>query len=198
MSLPFSEACEKNKQPILEVIRPLFEKAVSVVEIGSGTGQHAEFFASSMPAIHWQPTDRAEHLAVIEARRQASGLSNYFPPLELDVNSDWPIQQADNIFTANTLHIMSWKEVEKLFAGIGRVLLDGGLVCLYGPFNYQGQYSSESNARFDEWLKQQDPNSAIRDFEAIERLAGRVGLSLLQDIAMPANNRCLVFKKPVR
>ena len=132
---------------------------------------------------------------MIEARREVSGLSNYLRPLELDVSAVWPVKQVENIFTANTLHIMSWTAVEHCFDGIGRVLVEGGLICIYGPFNYQGQYTSESNARFDEWLKQRDPNSAIRDFEAIERLANKAGLALQQDVAMPANNRCLVFKK---
>ncbi|WP_062269374.1 DUF938 domain-containing protein [Endozoicomonas arenosclerae] len=195
MTLPFSEACEKNKQAILDVIQPLFENAGRVVEIGSGTGQHAEFFAASMPETLWQPTDRVEHLAVIDARRQTSGQGNFLLPLALDVNKDWPVEQVENIFTANTLHIMSWKEVELFFQGIGQVLVGGGFVCIYGPFNYQGQYTSESNARFDDWLKQRDPKSAIRDFESIERLAKTAGMSLHQDVAMPANNRCLVFKR---
>lgn len=195
MNLPFSQACENNKQPILSVIKPLFEKAGQVVEIGSGTGQHAEYFAAAMPNLLWQPTDRMEYLPGLKARREQSGLKNFLSPLELDVNHPWPMNEVENTFTANTLHIMSWVEVQNLFDALGRHLLVEGFACFYGPFNYQGRYTSGSNARFDEWLKERDANSAIRDFEALNRLAESAGMRLKQDVAMPANNRCLVFRK---
>lgn len=196
--LAFSQACENNKQAILSVIKPLFTGACQVLEVGSGTGQHGEFFARMMPELTWQLADQMIYHEGLEMRRQLSGLDNLFAPLSLDVNEPWPITQTDHLFSANTVHIMSWPEVELLFTGIASVLADGGALCLYGPFNYGGEYTSDSNAEFDQWLKARDPASGIRDFEAIETLAHAAGLSLEQDIAMPANNRCLVWRKQQR
>jgi SAM-dependent methyltransferase len=197
--LPFSEACERNKGPILEVLRRwLGESSGLVVEIGSGTGQHAVHFARHLQQLSWQPTETPENLTGLNARVGVEGPCNLLPPLELDVvQHDWPCDAdgADAVFTANTLHIMSWPEVQALFRGVGRVLRDEGLLIVYGPFRYGGQYTSYSNASFDEALRSRDPASGIRDFEAVDALAVQQGLSLVADEAMPANNQTLVWRK---
>ena len=197
--LPFSEACERNKGPILEVLRRwLGESPGLVVEIGSGTGQHAVHFARHLQQLSWQPTETPGNLAGLNARVGVEGPCNLLPPLELDVvQHDWPCDAdgADAVFTANTLHIMSWPEVQALFRGVGRVLRDEGLLIVYGPFRYGGQYTSYSNASFDEALRSRDPASGIRDFEALDALAVQQGLSLVADEAMPANNQTLVWRK---
>jgi SAM-dependent methyltransferase len=197
--LPFSEACERNKGPILEVLRRwLGESSGLVVEIGSGTGQHAVHFARHLQQLSWQPTETPENLTGLNARVGVEGPCNLLSPLELDVmQHDWPCDAdgADAVFTANTLHIMSWPEVQALFRGVGRVLRDEGLLLVYGPFRYGGQYTSYSNASFDEALRSRDPASGIRDFEAVDALAVQQGLSLVADEAMPANNQTLVWRK---
>ena len=193
--LTFSQACENNKQAILEVIKPVFIGTCRVLEIGSGTGQHGEFFASMLPHLQWQLADRPEYHEGLTLRCQLSGLKNLLAPIALDVDQPFTVDQADHIFSANTVHIMGWPQVEKLFAVVQSVLVPGGYFCLYGPFNYQGEYSSASNASFDQHLKARDPASGIRDFEAVNRLAINVGLYLKQDVNMPANNRCLVWQK---
>lgn len=195
MEKPNAPACERNRQPILEKLQPLLADVTSVLEIGSGTGQHAVYFAAQMPHLQWQPSDRAENLPGIALWRQDSGLENLLPALQLDVTKPWPLEQTDAIFSANTLHIMGWQAVEAFFAGVGRHLSAGGWLVIYGPFNYAGRYSSDSNAAFDQWLKARDPQSGIRDFEAVNALAEKAGLALESDHAMPANNRLLVWHK---
>lgn len=195
MQRPFSQACENNKTAILEVLKSHFMQVDSVLEVGSGTGQHAVFFAQQLPHLQWQPADQAEYLDGIEAWRSWAQLPNVLAPLTLNVNQPWPVRATPAIFSANTVHIMSWAEVENFFATINTVLMPDGVFCLYGPFNYGGQYTSDSNANFDQWLKSRDPLSGIRDFEAIDKLALQAGLSLLKDYPMPANNRCLVWVK---
>lgn len=196
---PFSQSCENNKQPILQIIREVFIQPTTIWEIGSGTGQHACFFASELPHISWQPTDRADYITGIHRWLEDTKLPNVKSPLILDVNdSVWPCQQGiDALFSANTLHIMSIVEVELLFQRLASYLNPNALVCIYGPFNYQGQFTSDSNARFNDWLKAQNPHSGIRDFEKIYELAESIGLQILDDHAMPANNRLLVFQKSV-
>ncbi len=192
---PFSEACEENKQPILQVIHPLFQAVRSLLEIGSGTGQHAVHFAAAMPGLTWQTSDCAENLPGIRAWRAEAGLDNLPEPIELDVQGRWPEQTFEAVFSANTTHIMSWPQVEAMFQGIGRILQPGGVFALYGPFNYRGDYTSESNRRFDQWLHARDSQSGIRDFEALEALALEQGLSFSADIEMPVNNRILVWRR---
>lgn len=193
---PFSQSCENNKKPILEVIRDVFTDPVTVWEIGSGTGQHACFFAAELPHLCWQPTELKDNLAGINAWRQETGLMNLNEPLALDVTENqWPCSSIDALFTANTLHIMSWSQVALLFERLGCYLNPSASVCIYGPFNYKGSYTSDSNARFDQWLKERDSLSGIRDFEAVFDLAQRQGISLIKDHAMPANNRLLVLQK---
>jgi len=185
---PFSEACERNRAPILEVLKRAFANSRRVLEIGSGTGQHAAYFAPELPHLIWQASDVAEHLP---------GIRQWIPdpaPIELDVDREWPRIQADAVFSANTCHIMSWPQVERMFAGIGRLRPE--VFALYGPFNYNGRHTSDSNARFDAMLRHRDPASGLRDVEAIIALAERHGMKLAEDNAMPANNRLLVFRRP--
>lgn len=192
----FAESCEQNKHPILEILKIELHAARSVLEIGSGTGQHAVFFAEQLPHLTWQPSDVPESHHSITAWIAETGSVNVLAPLELDVaRQQWPDQQYDAVFSANTVHIMSWPEVAALFNGIGNAIADGGKFCLYGPFNYAGRYTSDSNARFDQWLKARDSASGIRDFEALDELATDVGLELVNDYEMPANNRTLVWRK---
>jgi len=182
---PFSEASERNREPILAVLKRVFKDRKRVLEIGSGTGQHAAYFSVALPHLVWQASDRAENLAGI----REWGAS----PIELDVDGAWPDIDADAVFSANTSHIMSWPQVEKMFAGIGRLRVK--TFCLYGPFNYGGKHTSESNARFDAMLRGRDAASGLRDFEAIVALAAGIGMALQEDNAMPANNRLLVFAR---
>lgn len=196
MTKPFSQACENNKQPILEVLRRYFPTEGRVLEIGAGTGQHAVHFAAGLPGLIWQPSDIAAHLSGIEAWREEANLPNLLPAIALDVDqSPWPIETTAAVFSANTAHIMAWPSVERMLAGVGRILPEGGIFALYGPFNYNGQYTSESNARFDLWLGQQNPVQGIRDFEVVEACARAADLTLLADCAMPANNRTLVWRR---
>lgn len=196
MEKPFSQACENNKAPILAILREAFAASALVLEIGSGTGQHAVHFAAHLPWLIWQPSDRAEHMPGIRLWRDGAALSNLRVPLVLDVEQvEWPDCAADAVFSANTSHIMSWPQVERCFAGVARLLPVGGVFCLYGPFKYGGQYTSDSNAQFDAWLRQRDPASGLRDSEAIQGLAAAVGLAGVADHAMPANNRLLVWRR---
>jgi SAM-dependent methyltransferase len=198
---PYAESCEKNKEPILAVLKEIFADRKRVLEIASGTGQHAVYFGRALPHLTWQPSELAQNLAGIQAWLDEAQLPNVLAPLALDVNdahwdvndAHWQVADVDAIFNANTVHIISWPEVERLFAHIARVIAPGGYVCLYGPYNYGGNFTSESNARFDDWLKSRDPNSGVRDFETVNRLAASHGLELLRDIAMPSNNRILVW-----
>ena len=197
--LPFSEACERNKAPILEVLREVFADRSHVVEIGAGTGQHAVHFARHLPHLSWQPTDRSEYLPGLAARIAAEGAPNLRPPLELDVlQPEWPPLRADAIFSANTLHIMGWPEVEAFFHGVGRLLSGGGTLAVYGPFRYCGTFTSRSNADFDRMLRERDAASGIRDFEAVDRLALLAGLEFQRDFTMPANNQLLVWHRVLR
>ena len=193
---PFAESSEQNKTPIYTVLKQHFKNIKTVLEIGSGTGQHAVFFAEQFPQLAWVTSDREEYHAGIQMWLQEAGLENTQGPLLLDVNQEvWPVKNTDAVFSANTVHIMSWPSVESMFIGIGRILNSNGLFCLYGPFNYNGQFSSESNARFDLWLKQRNPESGVRDFEALQILAEKAGMEFIEDVEMPANNRVLVWRK---
>ncbi len=196
---PFSQACENNKQPILEVLQRHFVKVSTVLEVGSGTGQHAVFFGEQLPQVQWQTADLPEFhsgiCAWLEAAQAEGRCNNVTPPLALEAAGRWPEQAYDAVFSANTLHIMSWENVTHFFPGASSCLKSGGLLCVYGPFNYNGQFTSESNARFNNWLQQQNAYSAIRDFEAVNKLAAEQQLELVEDNAMPANNRLLVWRK---
>lgn len=192
---PYSESCVQNREPILAVIQPLFADVRDVLEIGSGTGQHAVFFGEKMPHLTWQTSDVALYHQGIQMWLDEAALPNVKAPLSLDVRDAWPPSQFDAVYSANTVHIMGWDAVEACFAGVGRVLNAGGMFVLYGPFNYNGQFTSDSNAQFDVWLKQRDPVSGVRDFEALDKLAQQAGMTLQHDYEMPANNRVLVWQK---
>ena len=195
MSRQFSTACERNREPILAILRDAFADRRRVLEIGSGTGQHAVFFGAALPLLIWQTSDVPQNHPSIIAWQQEAELANVLPPLALDVNGEWPPGPFDAVFSANTCHIMAWPEVQAMFAGIGRVLSTGGVVCIYGPFNYGGQFTSASNGEFDASLTAQAPHMGIRDFEAVNALAAAQGLALQADHAMPANNRLLVWRR---
>lgn len=193
---PFSESCVQNRDPILAVLRDVFADRNSVLEIGSGTGQHAVDFGAALPHLRWQTADVPSNHPGIQRWLDDAALSNVLPPIALDVNrQEWRNDRYDAVFSANTLHIMGWPDVEQFFAGVGAVLLPNGVLAVYGPFNYNGAFTSESNARFDIWLKSRDPASGVRDFEAVNALARAQGLVLQQDVAMPANNRTLVWTR---
>jgi hypothetical protein len=193
---PFSQACENNKGPILAVLREVFADPGLVVEIGSGTGQHAVHFAAQLPHLIWQPTDVADNLPGIRTWLGEADLPNLREPLTLDVaQGDWPVTAADYVFSANTAHIMGWPEVERLIGGVAALLPPGGAFCLYGPFAYGGEHTSDSNARFDASLKERDGRMGIRDVRDLEQLAEAAGLTLEADHAMPANNRTLVWRR---
>lgn len=196
---PYAESCDINKDPILEVLHELFADRKYVLEIASGTGQHAVHFGRALPHLTWQTSELEQNHAGVRMWLDEAQLPNVLPPILIDANNiDWPIASVDAIFNANTVHIMSWPEVELLFAGIGRVLEVGGILALYGPFNYGGKFTSDSNARFDDWLKSRDPKSGVRDFEALDQLAKMQGMVLRNDIEMPINNRTLVWQRIAR
>ena len=193
---PYAEACDRNAEPIFRVLEGTFTRPGLVLEIGSGTGQHAVYFSERFRRHTWQTSDRDEHHEGIRAWIADADLENVLPPLSLDVTQEpWPIDQADYVFTANTAHIMSWHGVEAMFRGVARVLLAGGAFCQYGPFNYGGRYTSPSNEAFDRFLRERDPLSGIRDLDDLVRIATPLGLKLEDDHTMPANNRVLVWTK---
>jgi cyclopropane fatty-acyl-phospholipid synthase-like methyltransferase len=192
----FSAACERNKGPILEVLQTWLAPARTVLEIGSGTGQHAVYFARQLPWLTWQPTDTGDYLAVLRAALRAARPANLCDPLELDVRgAAWPPGPVDAVFSANTLHFMSPSAVAALFAGCAALLPARRLLLVYGPFRYGGEYTAPSNARFDEWLQASHPERGVRDFEWVQSLATGCGFELSADIAMPANNQLLIWRK---
>ncbi|MDE3210451.1 MAG: DUF938 domain-containing protein [Pseudomonadota bacterium] len=198
MDRPHAPACERNREPILQVLRGSLADCRRVLEIGSGTGQHAVHFAAALPQLVWQSSDRAENLPGIRAWLDHAALPNTPAPLEFDVGGRWPEQSFDAIFSANTLHIMAWPEVQQLFARLPAISTDRARLVIYGPFNYHGRYSSDSNAAFDQSLRARGTQMAIRDAAAVDALATAAGFSLLDDVAMPANNRCRVWRRAGR
>jgi cyclopropane fatty-acyl-phospholipid synthase-like methyltransferase len=203
---PNSPSCERNREPILSVLRVQFADRRHVLEIGSGTGQHAVHFAAALPHLTWQASDRVENLAGIQMWLDEAALPNTPAPLVFDIATQRaPISSQtgatihapsyDAIFSANTLHIMSWSEVEQTFAALPALTTAGAKLVIYGPFNYAGQFTSASNAAFDESLRRRVPHMGIRDFDDVNRLARSAGFALLDDLAMPANNRCLVWRR---
>jgi cyclopropane fatty-acyl-phospholipid synthase-like methyltransferase len=196
MTKPHAESCDRNRDPILEVIAPLLADKHSVLEVGSGTGQHAIYFAAKLPHLTWHTSDRLQNHEAIQQWLDEEALDNVRGPIELDVlGGNWPELEVDAVFSANTAHIMHWNDVKAFFAGVGELLPPGGLFMLYGPFSYGGLHTSESNARFDLRLKQQDPQMGIRDFDDLDALAQQAGLEFQHDYPMPANNRILLWKK---
>ena len=193
--LPFSQSCENNKDYILERLRELFADRRQVLEIASGTGQHACHFAARMPWLDWQPTELEQNLPLLAPRCTGYPGDNLLPERALDVRDQpWPVSVPDAEFSANSLHIMAFSAVVKMFDGLACQAGDDVVLAIYGPFNYGGRYTSESNARFDQWLAEQHPDSAIRNFEDVNRLALEAGFTLQGDHSMPANNRLLVWR----
>jgi cyclopropane fatty-acyl-phospholipid synthase-like methyltransferase len=193
---PRSEACERNRDPILKVLQQWLRSPGTVLEIGAGTGQHAAYFAQHLPHLTWIPTDREENLSGISEWVADAGAENLREPMQLDMtNTDWPVEQVDYVFTANTAHIMSWAQVEAMFERVGELLVQKGLLCLYGPVNREGEFTSESNRAFDSMLRARDPLMGIRDDRALIALAQRCGLALVADNDMPACNRLLIWSK---
>ncbi len=196
MDKPFSSACERNREPILQVLRDELAAARQVLEIGSGTGQHAVHFAAALPHLRWQCSDVAANLAGMQLWLDEAGLPNLPAPIVLDVDGPWPQARYDAVFTANTLHILRWPQVQRLFAHIAKVLRPEGRFVAYGPFNVDGRHTSAGNAQFDAALRAEDPQRGLRDVGALDALAQNAGLARSADHAMPANNRCLVWRRP--
>ncbi|MBK7647547.1 MAG: DUF938 domain-containing protein [Betaproteobacteria bacterium] len=194
MEKPYAPSTEKNRDPILAVLREVFADRRQVLEIGSGTGQHAIHFCAQLPHLIWQTADRPDFLPGIRAWLDEAALPNAMPPLEFDVLGPWPGARYDAIYSANTLHIMSWPAVEALFAGLPDVLLPGGLLFIYGPFMVDGRHTSESNARFDRMLRETAPHQGVRDVADLDALARQVGLALVEQREMPSNNQCLIWR----
>lgn len=194
--LPYSQACENNKVPILEKLQAIFNAPGKVLEIGTLTGQHAVHFAQAMPHLQWQPSDQPEAAHLCRRRLERAALPNILHIVELDVSdANWPVETFQWAFSANTAHIMSWGEVEQMFRGIGERLQEDGAFCLYGPFNNQGEYSSDSNRQFDQHLRAQAAHMGIRDLVDLRALAESAGMKLAENHPMPANNRLLVFHR---
>lgn len=193
---PHAPATARNREPILAVLREYFADRRHVLEIGSGTGEHAVFFAAALPQLVWQPSDLPANHPGIRSWLAEAGLPNLREPLALDVarDADWPDERFDAVFSANTLHIMGWPEVRALFANLPRVLAEDAVVAIYGPFNLDGEFTSASNAAFDAQLRAQDPKMGLRDVAEVDALAREAGLALVANLAMPANNRCLVWR----
>lgn len=192
---PYAASCDDNKDVILKIITPYLKDKTSVLEIASGTGQHAVHFAKSFQHLSWQTSDLGHNLNGISQWIDLAQLNNLLPPLQLDVSGEWPNFSYDAIFSANSLHIMNHQQVDDCFNGLAKVLNQKAVCLFYGPFNYNGNYSSDSNKHFDVWLKNNNPLSCIKDFETICKLASQQGLTLLKDHEMPANNRILAFSK---
>lgn len=222
VDLPYSEACARNRDPILAVLRRHFVGRGHVLEVGSGTGQHAVHFAAAMPWLQWQCADQPEWLPGLRARRDAAALPNLPPPraLRIDADAGWqwldaaavpdapppassadadtepaPPPRVDALFSANTLHIMAWPQVQAFFAGLDAVLGDDAVLVVYGPFNDAGRFSSDSNRDFDASLRARDPAMGLRDVEAVDALAARAGLARIDMVALPANNRCVAWSR---
>ena len=197
--LPFSEACERNKDPILAVLRGAFAACTHVLEIGSGTGQHAVHFALALPHIVWQPSETAEAMPGLRKRIFEEGPKNLRAPVFLDVTvTPWDVRKVDGVFTANTLHIMHWPQVEAFFANLPAVMKPETVLAVYGPFCYGEKFTSPSNREFDGMLRARDPGSGIRDFEAVNALAEAAGFRLVADHRMPANNQTLIWTSSLR
>ncbi|MEX0914708.1 MAG: DUF938 domain-containing protein [Wenzhouxiangellaceae bacterium] len=192
---PHSPAAERNREPILKVLRSWLPKSGRILEIGSGTGQHVRFFAPALPLWQWQPSEHPDELPQTRAGLDGHGQPNIEPPIALDVTGGWPEAFYDAVFSANTAHIMHFPEVEAMFAGVAERLNSGGLFLLYGPFMHDGHHNAPSNAEFDASLRARNPGMGIRDLNDLDRVAERCGLERIAELGMPANNHILIFHK---
>ena len=196
MELTFSEACERNKGPILEVLRKVFSKTKTVLEIGSGTGQHAVHFSTHLSHLVWQPTELGENVAMLKSRIDLEGPGNLLPAKELDVSrNNWELEETDAVFIANVFHIAPIEVMHTCLKGTSKCLKSLGVFCVYGPFRFGGEFTSPSNDEFDYSLKTNNPEWGIRDFEQLCQVAEERGLTFRHNYSMPANNQLLVFKK---
>ncbi|MDR2212638.1 MAG: DUF938 domain-containing protein [Pseudomonadales bacterium] len=196
MTRPFSQACENNKQPILDVLCHTLPSQGRVLEIGSGTAQHILHFAKALPGLQWQPSELPTALPTLHAGLDGLAPPNVLPPLALDASeTPWPPRELDAIISINTLHIMPYAAVEKFMQGVGAALKSGAPLCVYGAFKYHGEFTTPSNADFDQWLKQRDPTRGIRDFEQVNAWAAQNGLIFEADHALPANNQLIIWRK---
>lgn len=197
MEKPFSPACERNQEPILEIMKEFITRDDHrLLEIGSGTGQHAVYLAPHFPWLEWHPTDMSDKLSGMRLWFNEAKIKNIQAPVRVEIGKDeFPKLKFDLIFTANTFHIMHWKECKTLMKMFGNRLREGSRVLIYGPFKYNGAFTSESNERFDQELKQRDPSSGIRSFEDVLNAMTKNGFELIADNEMPANNRMLVFNR---
>jgi len=195
-ALPFSQSCENNKDFILEVLDRHLPSTCRVLEIAGGTGQHGVHFAGCLPNVTWQSSDLTENIDSLNRRFRLASLDNLPAAIPLHVSqADWDCGFPEHMFSANSLHIMSESCVKDFFLGVKRHLVPGGFLFIYGPFKYQGGFTTPSNAEFDLWLKARDPVSGIRDFETVDAYACEAGLAFIEDNAMPANNQLLVWQK---
>ncbi len=192
---PFAESSEQNKGPILDILKIEFEGRLRILEIGSGTGQHATYFAEKLPQLHWTCSDLEENHAGIRMWLEEARRDNIAGPLLLDAREDWPPLSFDAVFSANTIHIMSWNAVQGMIRNTGKILPPNGKLCLYGPFIYNGEHTAESNAQFDSHLKSHDPLSGIRDVSKLRTLIRQQNMDLVKDYEMPVNNRILIWQK---
>lgn len=197
MTKPFSEACERNSGPILQVLQQIVTtQDHRLLEVGSGTGQHAVFLAPNFPWMEWHPTDLSENIPGMNLWFDEAKISTIQKPVRLDVSKDdFPKVKFDVVFTANTLHIMSWKTCKSFFKLLGNRLREGSRAAFYGPFKYDGKHTSESNDKFDQWLKARDPESGVRSYEDVLKAMEKHGFQIIEDFEMPANNRTLVFQR---
>ncbi len=194
--LPFSQAAENNREPIQRILDRHLNGVESLLEIGSGTAQHAVEFAQRYQNLNWQASDIPAALTTVNQRIDAARLPNLPQAVALDVTRQpWPEGSYGAVYTANSLHIMSADSVECFFSVVGNVVKEGGKLLIYGPFKYDGNFTTDSNARFDLWLKERDPLSGIRDFEWVNELATAANFNFLEDNAMPANNQFLVWSR---
>ena len=191
----YSQASENNKHPILAQLSGLFAAPGLVLEVGSGAGQHAIHFAGALPHLTWQPTDQGGYFEGLRANIRTVRMANILDPIYLDIADAWPERTYDYGFSANVLHIAPARLIDPFFAGFARCITANGTLCVYGPFKYNGQFTTESNARFDLWLKDNNAESGVRDVEVVNQIAMDHGFTPTGDIAMPANNQMLVFQR---
>ena len=192
----FSQAADNNKTPILNTLREWLSNGELVLEIGSGSGQHAIHIANTLSKIRWQPTEHPGVLPILTKNISSFGSTNILTPQSLDLAAvEWPAESVDCVYAANVIHIVAETLGRKLIETAAEILGAGGLLALYGPFKYQGDFTTTSNAEFDDWLKDRNPKSGIRDFEWVMELAKDSGLTFVEDRSMPANNQFLAFRR---
>ncbi len=191
-------AAARNRDVILDVLRPLLPASGLVLEIASGTGEHVAHFAHATPHLTWQPSDpMPQARASIAAWAAEAGLATIRPPLALDASSpDWPLAQADAILCINMIHISPWEATQGLMRGAGALLPPGGRLFLYGPYRRAGVPTAPSNEAFDADLRRRDPRWGLRDLEAVAACAAAHGIALEQMVEMPANNLLVIFRQP--